>query len=121
MNYKVVDRDSYYRRDVYRHFTEDCRCSTSMTARIDVTALKEFSDKTSSKFYVNFIYVLAKALNSREDYRMGILRGTGELICWDRIDPAHYVFHEDTETCTPVYTEYTEDYEAFYAEHKAEL
>ena len=85
-----------------------------MTARIDVTALKEFSDKTGSKFYANFIYVLAKALNSREDYRMGILRGTGELICWDRIDPAHYVFHEDTETCTPVYTEYTEDYEAFY-------
>ena len=25
-----------------------------------------------------------------------------------------YVFHEDTETCTPVYTEYNADYAAFY-------
>ena len=24
------------------------------------------------------------------------------------------MFHEDTETCTPVYTEYFEDYEQFY-------
>jgi chloramphenicol O-acetyltransferase type A len=26
----------------------------------------------------------------------------------------HYVFHEDTETCTPVYTEFSDDYKTFY-------
>ena len=39
MNYKVIDKEQYYRKGVYRHFTEDCKCSTSMTARIDVTDL----------------------------------------------------------------------------------
>ena len=39
---------------------------------------------------------------------------TDELICYDVINPTQYVFHEDTETCTPVYTEYDEDYEKFY-------
>ena len=29
-------------------------------------------------------------------------------------NPIQYVFHEDTETCTPVYTVYAEDYEEFY-------
>ena len=41
MNYEVVDKKQYYRSGVFRHFTEDCKCSTSMTARIDVTDLVE--------------------------------------------------------------------------------
>jgi len=43
MNYRIIDKETYYRKGVYRHFTEDCRCSTSMTARIDVTALAAYS------------------------------------------------------------------------------
>ena len=115
MNYRVVDRETYYRKGVFRHFSEDCRCSTSMTARVDVTELVERSRATGTKFYVNFLYILSKVLNSREDYRMGYLWQTDELICYDVINPTQYVFHEDTETCTPVYTEYRADYDAFYA------
>ena len=114
MNYRVVDRETYYRKGVFRHFSEDCKCSTSMTARVDVTELVERSRTTGTKFYVNFLYILSKVLNSREDYRMGYLWQTDELICYDVIHPTQYVFHEDTETCTPVYTRYCEDYAAFY-------
>ena len=114
MNYKVIDRDAYYRKGVFRHFTEDCKCSTSMTARIDVTELVRHSKESGTKFYVNFLYLLSKVLNSRADYRMGYLWQTDELICYDVVHPTQYVFHEDTETCTPVYTRYDPDYKAFY-------
>ena len=110
----MIDKNTYYRKGVFRHFTEDCKCSTSMTARIDVTELAEYSRKTGTKFYINFLYLLSKVLNSRDDYRMGYLWQTDELICYDVINPTQYVFHEDTETCTPVYTLYNEDYETFY-------
>ena len=86
-----------------------------MTARIDVTELAACSKRTNSKFYLNFLYILAKVMNSRDDYRMGYLWQTGELICYDVVNPTQYVFHEDTETCTPVYTHYCEDYDTFYA------
>ncbi len=115
MNYRIIDVETYYRKGVFRHFSEDCRCSTSMTARIDVTALVEHSRRAGTKFYINFLYILSKVLNSREDYRMGYLWQSGELICYDVIHPTQYVFHEDTETCTPVYTVYDPDYETFYA------
>ena len=114
MNYRVVDIETYYRKGVFRHFTEDCKCSTSMTARVDVTELVKYSKESSTKFYVNFLYILSKVLNSRDDYKMGYLWQTEELICYDRINPTHYIFHEDTETCTPVYTSYDPDYETFY-------
>ena len=94
MDYKVIDREAYYRKGVFRHFSEDCKCSTSMTARIDVTDLVNYSKESGTKFYINF--------------------QTDELICYDVINPTQYVFHEDTETCTPVYTKYDNDYEKFY-------
>ena len=114
MDYKIINKETYYRKGVFGHFSEDCKCSTSVTARIDVTALVEHSRKTNTKFYINFLYILSKVMNSREDYRMGYLWETNDLICYDVINPTQYVFHDDTETCTPVYTKYYEDYEIFY-------
>ena len=114
MNYKIIDKETYYRKGVFRHFTQDCKCSTSITARIDVTDLVQYSKKTSTKFYINFLYILSKVLNSRDDYRMAYQWQNEQLICYDVINPIQYVFHEDTETCTPVYTEYYEDYKTFY-------
>ena len=115
MNYRIIDKEKYYRKGVYRHFTEDCKCSVSMTARIDVTALAEWSKKNGRKFYLCFLYILSKVLNSRDDYRMAYLWQSDELICYDVINPTQYIFHEDTETCTPVYTAYSGDFDEFYA------
>ena len=114
MNYKVIDKETYYRKGVFRHFSEDCKCSVSVTARVDVTDLVTYSKKNGTKFYLNFLYLLSKVLNSREDYRMGYLWQTEELICYDVIHPTQYVFHDDTETCTPVYSTYYEEYGTFY-------
>ncbi len=115
MSYRIIDKETYYRKGVYRHFTQDCKCSVSMTARVDVTDLAAHSRKTGTKFTLNFLYILSKVLNSRDDYKMGYLWQTDELICYDVIHPTQYVFHEDTETCTPVYTQYCPDYPTFYA------
>ena len=114
MNYKNVDKETYYRKGVFKHFTQDCKCSTSITARIDVTELVKYSKMTNTKFYINFLYILSRALNSRDDYKMAYLWQSEELICYDVINPIQYVFHEDTETCTHVYTTYYEDYKVFY-------
>ncbi|MBP5176112.1 MAG: chloramphenicol acetyltransferase [Treponema sp.] len=116
MNYKIIDKEKYYRKGVFRHFTEDCKCSTSMTARVDVTDLVKLSKKNGTKFYINFLYILSKVMNSRDDYKMAYLWQSDELICYDVINPIQYVFHEDTETCTPVYSVYNENYETFYAD-----
>ena len=114
MNYKIVDMNHYYRKGVFRHFTKDCKCSTSITSKIDVSGLYAYSKDSGTKFYINFLYLLAKVMNSREDYRMAYLYESQQLIVYDKINPTHYIFHEDTETCTPVYTEYFEDYKKFY-------
>ncbi len=121
MSYRIIDKETYYRKGVFRHFSEDCKCSTSMTARIDVTELVAYSKKTNTKFYINFLYLLSKALNSRDDYKMNYLWQTQELICYDVVNPTQYVFHDDTETFTLAYSKYNEDYETFYANARADV
>lgn len=120
-NYKILDMSTYYRRGVYRHFTEDCKCASSITARLDVTALYDVSKKTGTKFYVNFLYLLSKVLNSREDYRMVYMWQTNEVRVYDTIHPIQYIFHQDTETCSPVYTTYYADYDTFYERAAADI
>ena len=92
--------ETYYRRGVFRHFSEDCKCSVSVTSRIDVTALRAYSKRTDTRFYINFLYVLSRALNAREDYRLMWDWQNERLLCWDQINPTQYVFHADTETFT---------------------
>ncbi len=121
MNYKIIDKEKYYRKGVYRHFSEDCKCSVSMTARIDVTELVSSSKRRGTKFYIDFLWILCKVLNSRDDYKMGYLWQSDELICYDVINPTQYIFHEDTETCTPVYSHYCEDYGRFYEDALADI
>ena len=121
MNYKVIDMNEYYRKGVFRHFSQDCKCSVSITHKIDVTKLVSESKKSGTKFYINFLYILSKVLNSREDYRMSYLYDKNQLIVYDKINPTQYIFHEDTETCTPVYTEYFRDYKVFYKACEADI
>ena len=86
MNYKNVDKETYYRKGVFKHYTQDCKCSTSITARIDVTELVKYSKMTKTKFYINILYILSRALNSRDDYKMAYLWQSEELICYDVIN-----------------------------------
>ena len=94
MNYKVIDINDYYRKDIFRHFSDDCKCTFAVTARVDVTDLKVFSKRTETSFYLNFLYVLTKTLNSRDDYRLFYDYPTQQLRLYDKLNPRHFVFHE---------------------------
>ncbi len=48
MNYKIIDMEKYYRREMFRRFSEDCRCSVSMTSRLDVNKVVEASKKSQT-------------------------------------------------------------------------
>lgn len=119
MNYREIDLSTYYRAGVFTHFTKDCRCSVSMTARVDVTDLRAACRGAGARFHTAFLYLLGKVMNAREDYRMAWR--DGRLICYDRVHPTAYVFHEDTETCTPVYLIWDPDWDTFRRNAEAEL
>lgn len=56
------------------------------TSKIDVSDLVAYSKQTGTKFYINFLYVLTKALNTRDDYKMRYLYQEDKLIVFDKIN-----------------------------------
>ena len=98
MNYKIIDMEKYYRKGVFEHFSKDCKCRISMTVKLDVTKLVEYSKETKTKFYLNFLYLLCKTLNSKDDYKMYYEYHLNELRCYDTINPIQYVFFEESKT-----------------------
>ncbi len=120
-DYRIVDMESYPRAEMFRHFGQGAKCSVSMTKFIDVTRLYGFSKNTETRFYLNFLYVLTSALNTRDDYRMYWDWERSELRCYDKINPMQYVFHPETETYSVVYTVFDEDYAAFYTRAEQDL
>jgi len=115
MNIKYIDLDKYYRKDSFNRFTKEYHSSFAMTSRIDVTDLVNYSKKKGTKFYIDFLYLIAKVVNSRDDYKMIYFYKENKLGVFDKVNVTHYVFHNETETCTPVHTEYTPDYQIFYS------
>lgn len=120
-NYKEIDIDKYYRKEMFLYFKNNAHCSVSITSKLDVGKLKEFSDKTNTKFYINFLYLLSKVLNSRDDYKLSYLYQEDKLIQFDKVNPCHFIFHKETETITCVYSEYDEDYDTFYKNTKVDI
>ena len=59
MSYKVINKENYYRKGVYNHFTKGAKCSMSMTAKIDVTSLFDFSKmQIQNSILIFFIFYL---------------------------------------------------------------
>ena len=75
MSYKIVDMETYYRRGVFRHFSQDCKCSVSLTSRVDVTALKQYSKATGLEALFGAMYLLGRQNRLRELFSV-IMEGT---------------------------------------------
>ena len=88
MNYKVIDKETYYRKGVFRHFSEDCKCSTSMT----FPGMDNGTGMMSARLYNDDSYrIIPTAIhpggsignhkqNSGDDMNY-IISGTGKAFC----------------------------------------
>lgn len=59
------------------------------------------------------IYLMTKTLNRIENFRM-FKDQFGYLCAWDKIVPNYTIFHEDDHTFSDCWTDFSEDFDAFY-------
>jgi len=111
--YKILDLDKWPRREHYKYYTEKLKVEFNVTANVDVGVLTEFCHSRGYKFYPTFIYCVSKTLNRIENFRM-FKNADGQLCVWEKIVPNYTIFHKDDCTFSDCWTDYTEDFEAFY-------
>ena len=115
---KVIDLATWKRKTPYECFSKYSNPVFSMTVRLDVTELVEFSKKTSTSFFANFLFVVSKCLNGIEDFRIRIKEG--KVVVYDVITPS-YVVMNDNGVIVTKQTEFSDDYKVFYERVKCDI
>jgi chloramphenicol O-acetyltransferase type A len=120
MNYTRISLDTWSRANVFKTFIQDLRCVISITADIDVTGAVAFCKAHGYRFYPTFLYLAAKAVNRRDELKMGYDKD-GNLIQWDYVSPYYADFHPHDETFVKLITAYSPDFAVFYDRAVADM
>lgn len=111
--FKPVDQQKWARKPYFDYYFNTIKCKYNINYNIDISALvKEIKEK-GIKFYPTFLYVIMKAVNQNEEFRMSFDENN-VLGHWNHVIPSYTIFHEDDKTFSDVWSEYKEDFNEFY-------
>ena len=116
MEFIPVDLDTWARKEHFEHYFHQVPRTYSMTTKLDITPLIEAKER----LYPAMLYRIAKAVNQYQEFRMD-LGPDGTLGFYTEMHPCYTIFHRDSETFSNLWTEYTDDYEAFCRAYQQDL
>lgn len=116
MEFQLVDRSTWKRKEYFEHYFAHVPCTYSMTVKLDITSLKA-NDK---KLYPSLLYSLTTLVNRHEEFRMATDE-KGQVGIFSDMMPCYTVFHKDTETFSNIWTKYSDDYAEFCGRYDEDL
>lgn len=116
MEFQLVDRSTWKRKEYFEHYFAHIPCTYSVTVKLDITSLKA-NDK---KLYPSLLYSLTTLVNRHEEFRMATDE-KGQVGIFSDMMPCYTVFHKDTETFSNIWTKYSDDYAEFCGRYDEDL
>ena len=97
MLFKKIDTEHWCRKEYFEHYFSNVPCTYSMTAKIDITRIKE----RQQKLYPTMLYYLTIVVNRHIEFRTAI-NENGELGVYSEMLPCYTVFHKDRNIFKPM-------------------
>ncbi len=116
MDYTIINRDTWERKEYFEHYLSAVPCTYSMTVKLDITNIRQ----KGLKLYPTMLYLLTTAVNQHEQFRMA-LNDRNELILYSDMEPCYTVFHKETETFSNIWTKYSKNYETFCRRYEEDI
>lgn len=116
MNFKIIDKETWYRKEYFQHYFSEIPCTYSMTTKLDITKLKN----SNNKLYPAMLYLITKVVNNHNEFRTSF-DTNGQLGIFDEMLPCYTVFNKETETFSNIWTEYCEDYDVFCKSYEKDI
>lgn len=113
---KKININSWERKSAYKCFSRYQNPTFSLSTKIDVTNLVNYSKKTGTSFFANTLFVVTKALNSIDEFRIRIHKN--KVVLFDKIDASFIVLNQQGAIIS-CRTNYTENYNDFYAKTRS--
>lgn len=119
MNFQLIDRENWNRKPYFEHYLK-LDCNYSVTANIEITTLLGHLRKKEVKFYPALIYIFSKTINALKAFRT-CFRADGKLGYWEILNPSYTIFHQDDQTFSSIWTDYSDDFQIFYQNYLQDM
>ncbi len=116
MNFYVIDRENWERKEYFKHYAECVPCTYSMTVRLDITKIQE----KQLKLYPAMLYFITTIVNRHAEFRTAF-NERGELGIYSEMLPSYTVFHKESETFSNIWTEYATNMDDFFHAYEADI
>ncbi len=116
MIWKKIDRTLWAREEAFVHFSSDLPCTYSLTAKLDITPLRQ----AGLRLYPAMLHALSTVVNRHEEFRTA-LDSDGNPGVFQELWPSYTIFHPDSETFSNLWTRYEPEYAAFLAGFERDL
>lgn len=116
MNFTLIDKERWARREYFDHYFTDVPCTYSMTVKLDITAIRA----KKQKLYPTMLYWLSATVNRHEEFRTAFDEN-GNLGIYDELLPSYPVFRKDTQTFSLLWTTFCSDYGDFCVAYEKDL
>lgn len=115
---KEIDLKKWNRYKQYKWFSTFRDSTYGITKEIDITDLVRYVKTENKSFFVSFLYILMKGLNSVEEMKIRYVNG--KVVIHDDINPAYTVMTE-SGTFENIVSENYSNFQKFYEETKKDL
>lgn len=119
MSYIRFNVEKWQRKEHYHLYSEHVNCGFSLTAKIDITSLVNFISLRDYRFYPTMIYLLSSLVNRHDEFKLS--KKDGELILWEKVHPSFTIFHNQTETFSSLWCEYSDNIQTFMGNYHHQL
>lgn len=120
MKFNPIDIDNWSRKTYFEHYLNHVRCTYSMTANIEITALVSQLKDKGMKLYPALIHMITAVVNRHSEFRT-CLDAEGRLGYWDSLSPSFTIFHDNEKTFSSIWTLYSEDFNDFYSRYLVDM
>ena len=110
-----IDLAAWPRGQMFYYFSHMAPTGYSLTVTLDVTALHKTVKAAGYRFFPAYLWLVTKHLNDQVEFKCAIQ--DGQLGYFDTLTPLYAAMHPDDHTISLMWTEYQEDFPAFYRQY----
>jgi chloramphenicol O-acetyltransferase type A len=110
MEFRLIDKDKWERKEYFLHYFNDVTCTYSLTVNMDITNLD------GHRTYPAMLWLLTCTVNDFVEFRTTV-RPEG-LGYYAEMHPSYTIFNKESKNFSDIWTKFDVDYKLFFQQYQ---
>lgn len=118
LKFTPIDLQTYERGETFWYFSKAAPTGYSVTVDIDVTHMLAVLKASGKKFFPAYLWLATKIFCEQKEFCLAMR--DEKLGFYNILTPMYAVFHDDDKTFSLMWTEFDDDFSAFYSSYMSD-